>query len=503
MDDGSRVPPEPAAATPFEVKVVRQEHHGFGLARGHNTGVRAAAHDILLFLDGDMLPETGWIAAHARWHQAASGLLTVGFRAHVSEVGVGAAAIRERVGTLRELFADRPADPSFVEGHMVRTRELTSRDDDIFRVVVSANFGIRRELYDAAGGFDESFTRWGAEDTEFGYRVYTLGGVLVPARTAFAWHQGRRAEGWEHKQRMLRVQRLKIAHLIAHEDFRDARPGRGFTVPQYVVTVEVADLPAERIVETTERLLADRADDLIVRTALPEGDPRLEWVAEDFGGDPRVTRRPAAVGPRRVPVRRVSRHCSRRGRVRAGSGPPAALRAGTGGNCPGYSRGRHGGLHRPRLGAASGSPDAKDCARLRGRRHGPGEDAADHKREPVSRHPSGGFAATSEPQPPLEESPQEDAAHPARRAMPVTSSGGSLARSSGGRPASARCVTCVPVVCGEKRGGLSPRSGPTPRTGPGCRSAPRSPPSAPAPGRCSEKRGAWPIGWATAMSTWC
>ena len=288
VDDGSRVPLEQPAPTPLDVRVVRQEHRGFGAARARNTGVRAAAHDILLFLDGDMLPEAGWIAAHARWHYAASDLLTLGFRAHVPVDGVSADAIRRRPGTLKDLLAGRPADPPFVERHMTRTDELTSRDDDIFRVVVSANFGIRSELYETAGGFDESFTRWGAEDTEFGYRVYTLGGVLVPVREAFAWHQGRRAENWKAKKRMLRVQRLKIAHLIAHEDFRDARPGRSFTVPQYVVTVETAHLPAERIVETAERILADRVHDLMVRIEMPEKDPRLEWVKEDFGSDPRV-----------------------------------------------------------------------------------------------------------------------------------------------------------------------------------------------------------------------
>ena len=294
VDDGSRLPPEPPASTPLDVRVVRQEHRGFGPARARNNGVRAAAHDILLFLDGDMLPEPGWIAAHARWHHAASGLLTLGFRAHVSVDGIGADSIRERAGTLDALFAGRPADPPFFERHMTRTGELTSRDDDVFRVVTSCNLGIRRELFDAAGGFDESFTRWGGEDTEFGYRVCTLGGVLVPVRSAFAWHQGRRAEDWERKKRMQGLQRLKIAHLIAHEDFRDARPGRGFAVPQHVVTVETANLPAERVIETAETVLADQVHDLIVRIELPEGDPRLDWVREDFGADSRVRAGPPA-----------------------------------------------------------------------------------------------------------------------------------------------------------------------------------------------------------------
>ena len=53
-------------------KAVRQERRGFGLARARNAGAQAAAHDILVFLDGDVIPEAGLVAAHARWHHAVS-----------------------------------------------------------------------------------------------------------------------------------------------------------------------------------------------------------------------------------------------------------------------------------------------------------------------------------------------------------------------------------------------------------------------------------------------
>lgn len=287
VDDGSRVPLE-APSTPLTVTVEHQEDRGFGLARARNTGMRAAAHDILLFLDGDMLPEADWMAAHARWHHAVSDVLTLGFRAHVSVDGVSAEAIRRRPGSLKELFAGRPVDPWFVERHMIRTRDLTSKADDAFRVLGGGNFGIRRELYEMAGGFDESFTRWGGEDTEFAYRVFTRGGVLVPARDAFAWHQGRRKEDRERKKRSRQLQGPKMAHLIAHHEFRDARPGRIFQVPQYVVTIEAAGVPADRVLETTERVLADLVHDLVVRIEMPPDDPGLPWLRDQFDPDPRV-----------------------------------------------------------------------------------------------------------------------------------------------------------------------------------------------------------------------
>ena len=119
--------------------------------------------------------------------------------------------------------------------------------------------------------------------------------MLVPVRDAFAWHQGRLSEDRERKKRSLRCQQAKVAHLIAHDGFRDAHPGRTFQVPQHVVTVEAEDAPAARIVEATETLLADRVHDLVVRIALPEGDERRAWLQDQFGPDPRVL-----VGPPRA-----------------------------------------------------------------------------------------------------------------------------------------------------------------------------------------------------------
>ena len=72
VDDGSEPPLRRPAPAPLDVKVVRQERRGFGLARARNAGARAAAHGILVFLDGDVIAEAGLLAAHARWHHAVS-----------------------------------------------------------------------------------------------------------------------------------------------------------------------------------------------------------------------------------------------------------------------------------------------------------------------------------------------------------------------------------------------------------------------------------------------
>lgn len=303
VDDGSEPAFRPPSTCPLQIKVVRQRRHGFGLSRARNLGARTAAHDILLFLDSDMLPEAGWIAAHARWHHVLTDALTVGIRKNVETDDIGTDAIRKRPGSLAALFSGRPATACWAASHLLRTSDLTSKDDEPFSAVVGANFGIRKTYYDAIGGTDESFDRWGSEDMELGYRAYAHGGLLAPARDATAWHQGLDLEQQAPKQRSDWINRGRCAHRVPHPSYRNATPGRFFAVPRHVVTLDARHLRADRIVRSVAKLLADRVHDLVVRVeAGPEDDDRIEYVRNELGADPRVRVNPPLAALDEFPV---------------------------------------------------------------------------------------------------------------------------------------------------------------------------------------------------------
>ena len=265
VDDGSDPPLELDEPTSLRVRVIHQEDLGFGAARARNNGARAATGDILVFLDCDMVPEAGWLASHARWHHAARDLVTLGFRRHVDFEGIDAGAVRGRPGSLEQLLAERPVQrPEWIERRMARTDELTADSDDIFRVVTSGNCGMSAAFFTEVGMFDESFTQWGAEDIELGWRAYALGAVLVPERGALCWHQGPGAVLTESETVSLEQQHDKVSHLIPDRRLRSASPGRSFTVPEIVVAVDPGDAEPDIILATVEQVLASDVHDLFV-----------------------------------------------------------------------------------------------------------------------------------------------------------------------------------------------------------------------------------------------
>lgn len=283
VDDGSAIPLSVDDIDDIGgVRVVRREDEGFRLATSRNEGAAAATGEVLIFLDADMIPDPAWLEHHLRWHHVTDDAIVLGFRHHVDNSWLTEDLVRQAQlsGGLASVVNDRQVErPEWIEFHMSRTKDLTTADTDLFRVVTGGNLSMRHDKFDSVGGFDDSFVRWGHEDTEFGYRCWVSGALLIPERGAHCWHQGLGPSPDTDESAALRLQAKKLAHLIPDLAFRPSSPRRIWQRPRIVAVVGSGD--TEQVADTVRALLA--CDDLQV--VISEGEANL---SEDFGSDPRV-----------------------------------------------------------------------------------------------------------------------------------------------------------------------------------------------------------------------
>ena len=86
-DDGSATPPDLGAAAGLATRLVRQPDQGFRAAAARNLGAAAAGGEVLLFLDGDTVPEPDYVRRLARLPALAPDALVVGRRRHADLTG--------------------------------------------------------------------------------------------------------------------------------------------------------------------------------------------------------------------------------------------------------------------------------------------------------------------------------------------------------------------------------------------------------------------------------
>ena len=159
-----------AARQPFSSRHIWQAHEGFRKAQILNRAVAAANSSYLVFLDGDMVPHRDFIADHCAAARPAA--FIQGHRALVEQK---ASAWFGR----RELSADRWRAwwQGQISGWQNACRwpvPMVSEKTHL-RGVRGCNFSLWREDMVRVNGYNEAFTGWGREDSEFAARLMNAG----------------------------------------------------------------------------------------------------------------------------------------------------------------------------------------------------------------------------------------------------------------------------------------------------------------------------------------
>ena len=188
-DDGSPTPPR-LGERPYRTRLVRQEDRGFRAAAARNLGAGSTHGEILCFVDGDTVPEPGYLQAMVTAIEGRT-VLAVGRRRHADLSGWTPDALRAwLLGDEGHLVPREYPEPQWLVDAFRRTENLARADESSYRFIIGAVLAMPRTLFDAVGGFEPAFTRYGGEDWELANRCWLAGADFTHVPDAVAWHDG-------------------------------------------------------------------------------------------------------------------------------------------------------------------------------------------------------------------------------------------------------------------------------------------------------------------------
>ena len=153
----------PSAPYPIRIVSVTQTGRTLPLAKARNAAAQTASGDTLMFLDVDCIP--GPTACSVLAQAASLGEMLLMGQPHYLREG----ELPDH-WTIDDLYAAsevHPRRPLVPPGALRREHN--------YAMLWSLVMAMQRSVFEAVGGFDEGYTGYGAEDTDFAYRLREAG----------------------------------------------------------------------------------------------------------------------------------------------------------------------------------------------------------------------------------------------------------------------------------------------------------------------------------------
>ena len=169
-----------------------------GRAMARNAGIAAASSAIVLFNDSDILASPDLLSRHLHRHEERQNIAVVGWEVQVKD--------------LAEYAYKRDHPQARGHLHPPTRKRLT------WLYFLTGNASVRREKLLEVGSFDESFTGYGHEDLELGYRLQKAGVEIVYEPNAVNYHC-QDVPHEDQKEKMKLAGRSTVRFYRKHPDF--------------------------------------------------------------------------------------------------------------------------------------------------------------------------------------------------------------------------------------------------------------------------------------------
>ncbi len=189
-------------AAPFRLLAIDQPQQGPGAARNH--GAAKASGRLLLFLDDDVIPSPGCLAAHRAAHRGRHDHVVIGPYLPALRPGADYAEM-----ALRAWWHDKFRAMRHPAHHFG------------YEDCLSGNCSMSRDLFTRAGGFDAAFP-CAHEDYELGVRLLKAGATLRCHATATAIHDI--GSSCAVPQMLLRTRREALGDILLGKHHPELRP---------------------------------------------------------------------------------------------------------------------------------------------------------------------------------------------------------------------------------------------------------------------------------------
>ena len=169
-----------------------------GRAMARNAGIDAAQGEVVLFNDSDILADPHLFERHLSHHRAQRKVAVVGLEVQVKDL----------------------ADYAFKRDHPEARGSLhkPTRKRLPWLYFLTGNASVRREDLLRVGRFDESFTGYGHEDLELGYRLERAGVTILYDAQAINYHC-QDVPHDDQKEKMKLAGRSTVRFYRKHSDF--------------------------------------------------------------------------------------------------------------------------------------------------------------------------------------------------------------------------------------------------------------------------------------------